>query len=64
MVEGLIDQFRFFLKEACLMCDCGCGCANPEKKVKDPKKCSPEQIAECHPESKGHPCEEKNKTGK
>ena len=41
------------------MCDCGCGCTNPEKKVKDPKKCSPEQIAECHPESKGHPCEEK-----
>ena len=45
-----------FLIEVCIMCDCGC--TSPEKKVKDPKKCSPEQIAECHPESKGHPCEE------
>ena len=59
MVKGLIDQLGCISKEVCLMCDCGCGCTNPEKKVKDPKKCSPEQIAECHPESKGHPCEEK-----
>jgi hypothetical protein len=29
-------------------------------KGKDPKECSPEQIAECHPEAKdGHPCEDK-----
>jgi hypothetical protein len=37
---------------------CDCGCTNPEKKVKDPKLCSPEQIAKCHPESKDHPCEQ------
>ena len=37
---------------------CDCGCTNPEKKVKDSEKCSPEQIAECHPESKDHPCEQ------
>ena len=55
-MKGLIDQFGCFCLEVCLMCDCGC--TNPEKKVKDPKKCSPEQIAECHPDSKGHPCEE------
>ena len=43
---------------------CGnCGCTKPEEKkpceageVK-PGECTPEQIAECHPESKGHPCE-------
>ncbi len=29
-------------------------------KEKDPKKCTPEQIKECHPESKGkHPCKDK-----
>ena len=37
---------------------CDCGCTNPEKKVKDPEKCSPQEIAECHPESKDHPCEQ------
>ena len=55
-MKGLIDQCGCYFIEACPMCDCGC--TNPEKKVKDPKKCSPKQIAECHPESKGHPCEE------
>jgi hypothetical protein len=35
---------------------------NPSKctKGKDPRKCSPEQVKECHPEG-GHPCEEKPK---
>jgi hypothetical protein len=37
---------------------CECDSTNTEKKVKDPKKCSPEQIAECHPKSEEHPCEE------
>jgi len=55
-VKGLIDQSGSFFIEVYLMCDCGC--TNPEKKVKDPKECSLEQIAECHPESKGHPCKE------
>jgi len=31
-------------------------------KGKDPKKCSPEQIKECHPKSKDeHSCENKTK---
>jgi len=31
-------------------------------KVKAPRDCTPEQIAECHPEAKGgHPCEEADK---
>ncbi len=34
----------------------GCGCTHPEKKAKDPAKCSAEQIAECHPGSETHPC--------
>jgi hypothetical protein len=36
---------------------CDCGCTNPEKKTRDLKKCSPKQIAECHPKAKEHPCE-------
>jgi len=29
-------------------------------KGKEPKKCSPEQIKECHPKAKNeHPCEDK-----
>ena len=39
------------------MCDCGCT-KEEGKKVENPEKCSPEQIAECHPKSKDHPCEE------
>ncbi len=37
---------------------CDCGRTHPEKKIKDPKRCSPEQRAECHPESESHPCEQ------
>ena len=43
------------------MCDKESCCEHPEKKVKDPKECSPEQIAECHPESENHPCEKQSK---
>ena len=35
-----------------------CGC----HEGKDPKECTPEQIAECHPEG-GHPCEAKGECG-
>ena len=38
------------------MCD-KCGCTKPEEKKDDPKQCTPEQIAECHPDAEGHPCE-------
>ena len=40
------------------MCRGQKGCDCPEHK--DPKECTPEQIAKCHPEG-GHPCEEKAK---
>jgi len=40
------------------MCE-GCGCTNPDRQKDDPKECTPEQIAECHPKSKDHPCEGK-----
>jgi len=40
------------------MCGKQSSCTHPEKKIIDPKGCSPEQIAECHPEAKKHPCEE------
>jgi hypothetical protein len=53
--ERFKDQFECLFKEERKMCECGC--TNPEKKVKDPKKCSPKQIGECHPEAKDHPCE-------
>jgi len=56
LAKGSIGQFGWYFKEVSSMCDCGC--TNPEKKVKDPAKCSPEQVAECHPKSKGHRCAE------
>ena len=40
------------------MCD-KCCCSNPEKLKDKPENCTAEQIAECHPETDGHPCEEK-----
>jgi hypothetical protein len=33
-------------------------------KGKDPKKCSPEEIKECHGEAKKHPCEGAEKSSK
>jgi hypothetical protein len=54
--EGLIGKIRIAPFEEDSMGSCGC--TKAEKKVKDPKKCSPEQIAECHPAAKEHPCEE------
>jgi len=44
-------------REVYFMCN-KTSCVHPEKKVKHPKECPPEQIAECHPESKSHPCAE------
>lgn len=45
------------------MCQGISGCQHPEKLKGEPKDCSPEQIAECHPEAKAdeHPCVEKKK---
>jgi len=39
------------------MCDKETCCKHPEMNVENPKECSPEQIAKCHPKSKTHPCE-------
>ena len=33
-----------------------CICTNPEKLKDKPENCTPEQIAECHPEDQKHPC--------
>ena len=38
------------------MCEKQKDCECP--KGEDPRECTPEQIAECHPEG-GHPCEQK-----
>jgi hypothetical protein len=39
-----------------------CECCKPEPKTcekgKDPKTCTPEQIKECHGDTKKHECEE------
>jgi len=35
------------------MCE-SCGCMNPEERKDEPEECTPEQIGERHPESKGH----------
>lgn len=35
----------------------GC-CKREGEKVRDPKKCSPEQIQECHGNATEHPCVE------
>lgn len=36
---------------------CECGCEKPQKLEKEPGKCSPEKIKECHGEGQNHPCE-------
>jgi len=39
---------------------CGASkCKYPKKLKGNQKGCTPEQIVECHPELKGHPCTEK-----
>ena len=40
------------------MCSDSPCCQKPEKLKGKPEKCNPEQIAECHPDKEGHPCEE------
>jgi hypothetical protein len=39
-------------------------CAYPEKLKGTPQGCSPEQIRECHPNMKKHPCAEESKQPK
>ena len=33
-------------------------CQKPEKLKGKPEECALKQIAECHPDEEGHPCEE------
>ena len=40
------------------VCQSNSCCMPPDKLRHEPKDCTREQIAECHPESAGHPCEE------
>ena len=40
---------------------CKSGCEFPEKLKETPEKCTPEQIKECHGDTKNHPCAEKEK---
>ena len=42
------------------MC-CNDCCQQPEKLKGTPQECSPEQIKECHGDTKEHPCEEEKK---
>ncbi len=37
------------------MCECS-KCCKPEKLNGKPEQCSPEQVKECHGDSKEHPC--------
>jgi hypothetical protein len=39
------------------MCQSKSGCTHPENLKGEPKDCSAEQIAICHPGEKDHPCE-------
>ena len=39
------------------MCQEKSECTHPENLKGEPKDCSTEQIAICHPEEKGHSCE-------
>jgi hypothetical protein len=38
---------------------CKENCEHPEKLKSKPGECTPEQIKECHGDTKNHPCEEK-----
>ena len=46
-------------KEETKMCECNC--QYPEKLKEKPGECTPEQIKECHGDTKEHPCEEEKK---
>ena len=43
------------------MCKNESCCLKPEKLKGKPEECTPEQIAECHSDEEGHPCEEGKK---
>jgi ArsR family transcriptional regulator len=42
------------------MC-CNDCCQQPDKLIGTPQECTPEQIQECHGDTKEHPCEEEKK---
>ncbi len=40
---------------------CKDGCQRPERLKGKPEECSPDQIKECHGDTKDHPCEKESK---
>ena len=56
MPEEKNKQERKVLKMCCNDC-----CQQPDKLKGTPQECTPEQIKECHGDSKEHPCEEEKK---
>jgi len=51
-----LNQKNNCLKEGAKMCDCKC--QYPEKLIEKPEECTPEQIKECHGDTKEHSCED------
>ena len=51
-----LNQKNDCQKEGLKMCDCKC--RNPEKLKGKPEECTPEQIIECHGDTKEHSCED------
>ena len=54
--EEDIKEERKVIKMCCTDC-----CQQPEKIQGTPKECTPEQIKECHGDTKEHPCTEEKK---
>ena len=46
------------------MCNDSPCCQKPETLRGRPEECALEQIAECHPDEEGHPCEEETENKK
>jgi hypothetical protein len=57
----VFDAMGKFVKEKEDEKMCKSKCEHPEKMKGKPGECTPEQIKECHGESKSHPCEEEKK---
>ncbi|MBW1706121.1 MAG: winged helix-turn-helix transcriptional regulator [Deltaproteobacteria bacterium] len=58
--RAYIETTGFSGKEVKDMC-CGPCCERPDKLKDRPEKCTPEQIKECHGDTKKHPCEDNKK---
>ncbi|MGD9007098.1 MAG: metalloregulator ArsR/SmtB family transcription factor [Desulfobacteraceae bacterium] len=54
-----IDNSKLQLKEVDMCQNC---CEQPDKLIDKPENCTPEQIKECHGDTKEHPCAKDNST--